>query len=108
MRLHFERPPQVRAGISMTYTALLSSVYYAVKAVLDPTMPPNSGLARPLTVTSPAGTIFNAVHPVAVNGRTSTAPRPIASCGSTGGGGSPRPGGGRRRRRWVRRLQIQR
>ena len=75
MRLHFESPPQVRAGINMIYTALLSSVYYAVKAVVDPTILPNSGLARPLTVTAPEGTIFNAVHPAAVNGRTSTSQR---------------------------------
>jgi N-methylhydantoinase B len=75
MRLHFESPPQVRAGINMIYTALLSSVYYAVKAVVDPTILPNSGLSRPLTVTAPPGTIFNAVHPAAVNGRTSTSQR---------------------------------
>jgi N-methylhydantoinase B len=75
MRLHFESPPQVRAGINMIYTALLSSVYYAVKAVIDPTIPPNAGLARPITVTAPEGTILNAVHPAAVNGRTSTSQR---------------------------------
>jgi N-methylhydantoinase B len=75
MRLHFESPPQVRAGINMIYTALLSSVYYAVKAVVDPTILPNSGLARPITVTAPPGTMMNAVHPAAVNGRTSTCQR---------------------------------
>src|ERR1700741_4430809 len=74
MRLHFDSPPQVRAGINMIYTALLSSVYYAVKAVVDPTILPNSGLARPITVTAPLGTVMNATHP-AVNGRTSTCPR---------------------------------
>ena len=47
MRLHFESAPQVRAGINMIYTALLSSVYYAVKAVVDPTILPNSGLGPP-------------------------------------------------------------
>ena len=56
MRLHFYSPPQVRAGINMIYTALLSSVYYAVKAVVDPTILPNSGLARPITLTAPLGT----------------------------------------------------
>jgi N-methylhydantoinase B len=75
MRLHFDSPPQVRAGINMIYTALPSSVYYAVKAVVDPTIPPNSGLARPITVTAPLGTVMNATHPVAVNGRTSTCQR---------------------------------
>ena len=38
--------------------ALLSSVYYAVKAVVDPTILPNSGLARPITVTAPPGTVM--------------------------------------------------
>jgi N-methylhydantoinase B len=75
MHLHFESPPQVRAGINMIYTALLSSVYYAVKAVVDPTILPNSGLARPITVTAPPGTVMNATHPAAVNGRTSTCQR---------------------------------
>jgi N-methylhydantoinase B len=60
MRLHLDSPPQVRAGINMIYTALLSSVYYAVKAVVDPTILPNSGLARPITVTPPLGTVMNA------------------------------------------------
>ncbi|MDR3538279.1 MAG: hydantoinase B/oxoprolinase family protein [Acetobacteraceae bacterium] len=69
MHLHFDAPPQVRAGLNMTMTALLSTVYYAVKTVVDPTILPNSGLARPLTVTAPAGTIVNCVHPAAVNGR---------------------------------------
>ncbi|MGE0419719.1 MAG: hydantoinase B/oxoprolinase family protein, partial [Acetobacteraceae bacterium] len=69
MHLHFEAPKQVRAGLNMTMTALLSTVYYAVKAVVDPTILPNAGLARPLTVTAPAGTIVNCEHPAAVNGR---------------------------------------
>ena len=59
----------------MIYTALLSSVYYAVKAVVDPTILPNSGLARPITVTAPLGPVMNATHPAAVNGRTSTCQR---------------------------------
>ena len=42
MKLHFVSPPQVRAGINMTYTALLATVYYAVKSVVDPTILPNS------------------------------------------------------------------
>ena len=73
MHLHFDSPPQVRAGLNMTYTALLSTVYYAVKTVVDPTILPNAGLARPLTVTAPEGTVLNCVHPAAVNGRLAPA-----------------------------------
>lgn len=69
MHLWFSGPPQVRAGLNMTYTALLSTVYYAVKTLVDPTILPNSGLARPLHVTAPEGTVVNCVHPAAVNGR---------------------------------------
>ena len=75
MRLHFESPPQVRAGINMTYTALLATAYYAVKAVVDPSILPNAGLARPLTITAEEGTVLNCVHPAAVNGRVQTCQR---------------------------------
>ena len=77
MRLDFDAPDQVRAGLNMTYTALLATVYYAVKAVVDPTIPPNSGLARPLTVTARAGSVVCCSHPAAVNGRTSTCQRVV-------------------------------
>ena len=75
MKLHFVSPPQVRAGINMTYTALLATVYYAVKSVVDPTILPNAGLAWPLTVTAAEGTVLNCVHPAAVNGRVQTCQR---------------------------------
>jgi N-methylhydantoinase B len=75
MRLDFESPPQARAGINMTYTALLATVYYAVKSVVDPTILPNAGLARPLTVTAGEGTLLNCIHPAAVNSRIQTCQR---------------------------------
>ena len=75
MQLHFESPEQIRAGINMTYTALLATVYYIVKSVVDPTILPNAGLARPLTVTAPGGTVLNCTHPAAVNGRVQTCQR---------------------------------
>ncbi len=77
MHLHFDAPPQVRAGMNMTYTALLSTVYYAVKALVDPTILPNAGLARPLHVTAPAGTVVNCVSPAAVNGRLGACQRVV-------------------------------
>ncbi len=69
MHLRFEAPDQVRAGLNMVYTALLSTVYYAVKTVVDPTILPNAGLARPLHVSARPGSILNCVLPAAVNGR---------------------------------------
>ena len=69
MHLHFDAPPQQRAAFNMTYTALLSTVYYAVKSVVDPTILPNAGLSRPLEVTAREGSVVNAVLPAAVDGR---------------------------------------
>jgi N-methylhydantoinase B len=77
MRLRFDGPPQVRAGLNMIYTALLATVYYAVKAVVDPTILPNAGLARPLTVTAREGTVLNCVHPAAVEGRIALCQRVV-------------------------------
>ncbi|HTZ79444.1 MAG TPA: hydantoinase B/oxoprolinase family protein [Stellaceae bacterium] len=77
MRLDFSAPPQVRASFNMTYTALLSTVYYAVKTVVDPTILPNAGLARPLTVTAQEGSVVNCVHPAAVNSRLSACQRVV-------------------------------
>ncbi len=77
MHLHFDSPPQVRAGMNMTYTALLSTVYYAVKTLVDPTILPNAGLARPLHVTAPEGTVMNCVSPAAVNGRLGACQRVV-------------------------------
>ena len=77
MRLHFDAAPQVRAGLNMTYTALLATVYYAVKSLVDPAVLPNAGLARPLTVTATEGTVVNCIYPAAVNGRCSTCQRVV-------------------------------
>jgi N-methylhydantoinase B len=77
MRLDFEAPPQLRAGINMTMTALLATVYYAVKAAVDPGLPPNAGLARPLAVTAPAGSVLNCVAPAAVHNRLSLCQRVV-------------------------------
>jgi len=77
MRLNFAAPAQVRAGFNMTYTALLSTVYYAVKTVVDPTVLPNSGLARPISVVAREGSVVNCLHPAAVNGRLSACQRVV-------------------------------
>lgn len=73
--LEFEAPKQMRSGINMTRTALLATVYYIVKSVVDPTILPNAGLARPITVTAPQGSLLNCSHPAAVNGRVQTCQR---------------------------------
>jgi len=77
IKLHFTSPPQTRSGHNMIYTALLSSAYYAVKSIIDPTLLPNAGLARPITVTAPLGTLLNCEHPAAVDGRIGACQRVV-------------------------------
>jgi len=48
-----------------------------VKSIVDPSIPPNAGLARPLHVTAPEGIVVNCVHPAAVNGRLSLCQRVV-------------------------------
>ncbi|MFC7400624.1 hydantoinase B/oxoprolinase family protein [Chelatococcus sp. GCM10030263] len=65
-----DAPPQVRAGINMVYTALLATVYFAVKALVDPDVPANAGFHRPIHVTAPLGSVLNSTPPAAVYSRT--------------------------------------
>jgi N-methylhydantoinase B len=77
MILDFESPPQVRAALNMVHSALLASVYYAVKAVIDPDILPNAGLARPLVIKARPGTLLNCTAPAAVYSRHQTAQRVV-------------------------------
>ena len=70
-------PPQIRAGINLVRTALLATVYYAVKTVADPDAPPNAGLYRPIHVSSEPGSILEAVEPAAVDGRMQASARVV-------------------------------
>ncbi|WP_019548899.1 hydantoinase B/oxoprolinase family protein [Streptomyces sulphureus] len=79
-RLHFDfadNPPQVRASVNMVWTALYATVYYAVKTLVDPDIPSNAGLHRPIRIEAPLGSIVNCVEPAAVNGRTETCQRVV-------------------------------
>ena len=75
--LDFVSPPQVRAGLNVVYTALLATVYYAIKTVVDPTVLPNAGLARPITVNAEEGTLLRCAHPAAVDGRITACQRVV-------------------------------
>ena len=65
-----DNPAQVRAGINMVYTATLATVYFAVKSLVDPDIPANSGFHRPIRVLADEGSVFHAVSPAAVYTRT--------------------------------------
>lgn len=76
--LDFEdAPDQVTGGLNMVWTALLATVYYAVKTVIDPDILPNAGMYRPIHVSAPSGSILNCVAPAGVVGRTTTCQRVV-------------------------------
>jgi len=78
MHLDFSgNPPQMRNPFNMTWTALLATVYYAVKSLIDPTILPNAGLYRPIKVTALKGLILNCHSPAAVRERTETCQRVV-------------------------------
>jgi N-methylhydantoinase B len=52
--------PQVRGPVNTTYFIACSAVYYAMKALVAPEVPPNDGCYRPLHVLVPPGTVLSA------------------------------------------------
>jgi N-methylhydantoinase B len=78
MHLDFSNnPPQGRHGLNMVWSALLATVYYAVKTVIDPTILPNAGFYRAIRVSAPAGSILHCTPPAAVAYRTQTCQRVV-------------------------------
>ena len=70
-----ETGSQVVGDINVVYLALVATVYYALKALLDPTIPANGGFYRAIRVTAPEGSIVNAEPPAPVAWRTQTCQR---------------------------------
>src|SRR5207244_13279409 len=66
---------QVPGDINVVYLALVATVYYALKALLDPTIPANGGFYRAIEVKAPEGSIVNAEAPAPVAWRTQTCQR---------------------------------
>ncbi|MFZ7101557.1 MAG: hydantoinase B/oxoprolinase family protein [Peptococcaceae bacterium] len=61
---------QVKGAINVVKTALQATVYYALKAIIDPTLPANAGYYRPVKIIAPQGTIVNPRPPASVGART--------------------------------------
>jgi N-methylhydantoinase B len=70
--------PQARGPVNTTYYIACSAVYYAMKALVAPDVPPNDGCYRPLEVVVPPGTVLNpdADRPV-VGGNHETSQRVV-------------------------------
>jgi N-methylhydantoinase B len=64
--------PQARGAMNIPINALQASVYYSVKALLDPDLPPNEGLFDAVKIHAPEGTIVNPRPPAAVGARSIT------------------------------------
>ena len=63
---------QVQGNINCPIATVHAAVYYALIAVIDPHVPPNSGCYRPFTVEAREGLIVNPRMPGAVGARTNT------------------------------------
>ncbi len=60
--------PQLSFPMNAVYGVTLSGVYYALRAVTDPSIPMNEGCFRPVTVDVPEGTLLNPRRPAPVAG----------------------------------------
>ncbi len=67
--------PEARGAINLPDSALKASIYYCVKAVLDPGLMPNQGIIDPIRISAPPGTILNPRPPAAVAARAVTSNR---------------------------------
>jgi N-methylhydantoinase B len=67
--------PQVRGPFNSVPASTLSAVYYAVRAISDPTIPNNGGCFRALEAILPLGSLVNPRPPAPVSCRTATIKR---------------------------------
>ncbi|WP_020495584.1 hydantoinase B/oxoprolinase family protein [Sciscionella marina] len=67
--------PQSPVGINVVRPALEATVFYALKAVLDPGIPPNGGFYGAVRISAPKGSIVNPAEPAPVTARTDTCQR---------------------------------
>ena len=57
--------PQARGPVNVVRPMTLACIYYVVKALTDPSIPPNEGTYRRIEAVTPPGTLVNAVFPAA-------------------------------------------
>jgi N-methylhydantoinase B len=60
--------PQVAGNVNAPLSVAKSAVYFVVRSVTDPDVPPNAGCYDPVTVHAPEGTLLNPRPPAAVVG----------------------------------------
>src|SRR5262245_633079 len=67
--------PQVRGPFNSVPASTLSAVYYAIRAISDPSIPNNGGCFRAVDAILPEGSIVNPQPPAPVSCRTATIKR---------------------------------
>jgi N-methylhydantoinase B len=67
--------PQVRGPFNSVPASTLSAVYYAIRAISDPSVPNNGGCFRAVDAVLPEGTVVNPRPPAPVSCRTATIKR---------------------------------
>ncbi|HZO59808.1 MAG TPA: hydantoinase B/oxoprolinase family protein [Solirubrobacterales bacterium] len=60
--------PQTDGNLNCPLSVTKSAVYYVVRVLTDPDLPPSAGAYRPVHVSAPPGTVLNAQPPAAVAG----------------------------------------
>ncbi len=60
--------PQAAGPVNAVFAVTASAVYYTVRAVADPTIPPNAGCYRPIAIRAPEGSLVNPRPPAPVGG----------------------------------------
>ena len=61
---------QARGALNVSESALKATVYYCVKALLDPELLPNSGMFEAVEIRAPEGSLVNPKAPAASGART--------------------------------------
>jgi N-methylhydantoinase B len=67
--------PQVRGPFNSVPASTLSAIYYAIRAISDPSIPNNGGCFRAVDAVLPEGTVVNPRPPAPVSCRTATIKR---------------------------------
>src|SRR5437763_2499419 len=67
--------PQSKGALNVPESGLKATVFYAVKALLDPGLLPNSGFFEAVRIAAPEGSIVNPRFPAAVGARSITCQR---------------------------------
>lgn len=69
--------PQTKGPINVPASALRASVYYALKAGLDPDIPPNAGFYKAIEIVTTEGSVLNPRPPAPVLKRSDTCQRVV-------------------------------